>query len=125
MMANLRLWNTGPGGAITTEENNFRLTVHPSRKDGGAVWFFVLRRTGGDFSIAAGGTETDIYAAMAAVTFMGSLLSHALCSTPPTDDEVKLVQRRTLPILQDPSDVLSSLRSRSRSSGIGSFTMSS
>jgi hypothetical protein len=125
MMVNLRLWNTGPGGAITTEENNFRLTVHPSRKDGEAVWFFVLRRTGGDFSIAAGGTETDIYAAMAAVTFMGNLLSHALRPTPPTDEEVKLVQKRMLPILQDSSEVLSSLRSRSRSSGIGSFTMSS
>jgi hypothetical protein len=125
MMVNLRLWNTGPGGAITTEEDNFRLTVQPSRKDGGAVWFFVLRRMGNDFSIAAGGTETDIYAAMAAVTFMGSLLSHAPCSVPLTGDVLKLVQRRTLSVLQDPSDVLSLSRSRSRSSGIGSLTISS
>jgi hypothetical protein len=123
MMANLRLWNTGPSGAITTEQNNFRVTVHPSKEGGGAVWFFVLRRMGNDFSIAAGGTEKDIYAAMATATFMGSLLSHALCSAPPTGN--LLVQRRTFPILQDPSDVLSSSRSRSRSSGIASFTMSS
>jgi hypothetical protein len=96
MTVNLRLWNTGPGGAITTEENNFRLTVQPSSEEDGVVWFFVLRRMESKFSIAAGGTETDIYAAMAAVTFMGSLLSHAPCSVPPTGDILKLVRRRTL-----------------------------
>jgi hypothetical protein len=57
MAPHLRLWHTDPDGVLTTEEDAFRLTVRPPKREGGAAWFLVLRQLGTEFSIAAGGTE--------------------------------------------------------------------
>lgn len=77
MAATLRLWHTEIGGNLTSQENGFRLSVRPPKRDGGAIWFLVLRREGNDFAIAAGGTEGDVRAAMTAASFMAKVLSDA------------------------------------------------
>jgi hypothetical protein len=75
MAPHLRLWHTDPDGVLTTEEDAFRLTVRPPKREGGAAWFLVLRQLGTEFSIAAGGTEENIRAAMTAASFMAKLLA--------------------------------------------------
>jgi hypothetical protein len=82
MAPHLRLWHTDPDGVLTTEEDAFRLTVRPPKREGGAAWFLVLRQLGTEFSIAAGGTEENIRAAMTAASFMAKLLAKEPRSVP-------------------------------------------
>jgi len=100
MAPHLRLWHTDPDGVLTTEEDAFRLTVRPPKREGGAAWFLVLRQLGTEFSIAAGGTEENIRAAMTAASFMAKLLAKEPRSVPLTERTPEATPKRVARLQQ-------------------------